>query len=216
MNALRALLAAAKAQRDPAEGQLAVQIGGVDLPPIAIDAADLDVVRKIDLTPHAGTGTTAIRLSFTGTGEVPYRVSRRIYRAPQTQAGGPFQLTVSYGRGWAAVGDTVQATISALYTGAGRHDQVLVRAGLAPGLVPNTGDLERIVSEGRASRAEVRAGEVVFYLMGLEPRAPRDLSFRMTATVAMVALIPGSSISSYYEPGLRAETPPVQLTVTGQ
>ena len=89
----------------------------------------------------------------------------------------------------------------------------MVRIGRAPGFVPRSEDLELIVSQGLASRYEIRETEVAFYLMGLAANAPRTLEFRQTPTLAVSADAPASTIYAYYEPAIRAEVPPFAFDV---
>ncbi|MCK6547939.1 MG2 domain-containing protein [Myxococcota bacterium] len=215
MNALRALLAAASGRSD-FEGTLDVSVDGRALAPIVVTSEDSDVHRVIDLTPYVGVGSSTVSLSVRGSGELAYRLTRRVYRpheaAPPSTA--PLSLEIAYASTRTPVNAPVRVDVAAAYTGEGVRDQVIVRVGRAPGFVPVTEDLEEIVRSGRASRFEVDERTVTFYLMGLEANVTRDLGFSFVPSMPLSAVAPGSEVYLYYEPTVRLETPPIALEVT--
>ena len=93
------------------------------------------------------------------------------------------------------------------------RDQIIVRVGRAPGMVPDSDALTARVSAGLVSRFEVNPGDVTFYLMGMRAGESRALPVRFTATLAMNGTIPGSNIYAYYEPSIRTEVPAQALVV---
>ncbi len=214
MNSLRALLAAASPRGTEADGTLRVTVNGQALAPVAITTEDGDVYRAIDLTSAVRNGDNNVRVEFTGNGDLTYRLSRRAYRPRATLVQSPeLTLSVGYATTEVGVGQEVRANVQARYNGQGTRDQVLVRVGRAPGMTPKVEDLERIVSEGRASRYELGASEVVFYAMNMQSGVSRDLSFGMVATLPVVAEAPTSAVYVYYEPTIRTEVGPITFTV---
>lgn len=215
MNALRALLAAASPQGSDAQGALTVRIGDTALEPISVTPENGDVYRTFDLTPHVGAGDTPVTLTFEGTGEVTYKLTREVYRPRQAPVTNPeLDLTVAYDGAQATVGAPVTAHVQAAFTGQGVRDQVLVRVGRAPGFAPDTAQLDAHVAAGRAARYEVDAEYVTFYLMGLEAGAPRDLSFDFVPGLAASAVAPPSEMYVYYQRDIRAQAPAQRFEVT--
>ncbi|MCK6548133.1 MG2 domain-containing protein [Myxococcota bacterium] len=215
MNALRALLAAASPRGSDAEGALTITVNGQVLPAVAITREDGDVYREVDLTGYVHAGDNVVKVEMAGTGDLSYRLSRRAYRprAAVTPGASELALTVSYDRSTVNVGEMVRANVSAVYTGAGVRDQVIVRVGRAPGFEPRGEDLAAIVADGRAERFEVDERSVTFYMMGVQANVARDLSFQFVPTIAVEALAPPSVIYAYYEPSIRSELAPIAVTV---
>jgi len=214
MNALRALSAAATPRGSDAEGTLTVTVNGVLADTIPVNATNGDLLRRFDLTDYAVVGENTVQVSMVGTGEVSYRVTRTAYRPAAAAPTGPFALDVSYDATTTTVGTPVRVTAQVTNNSDGVQDQVMVRIGRAPGFAPRGEDLEAIVAAGLASRYEVRADDVTFYLMGFAPRGVRELSYRLTPSLAVEALAPSSSVYGYYQPDQKQVVDPQRFVVT--
>jgi hypothetical protein len=215
MNALRALSAGLGGGAGDADGTLVVTIGGVEAARVVVDASNRDLYRRFDLSSLVRTGANDVQLAFVGSGQLSYRVSRRAYRPALPPTEGPLSLTVNFDTTSVAVGSPVTVTARA-HDGeaAGSRDQVIVRVGRAPGFEPRTEDLDAIVARGLASRYEVRAEDVTFYLMGLAAGETRELSFRLVPSLPVDATAPASTIYAYYEPSLRQTLPAERFVAT--
>jgi hypothetical protein len=123
---------------------------------------------------------------------------------------------VGYDSTTTTVGTPIRVTARVQNNSDGVQDQVMVRIGRAPGFMPRGEDLEAIVAAGLASRYEVRAEDVTFYLMGFEPRAVREISYRLTPSLAVEALAPASSVYPYYRPEERQVVDPQRLVVSAE
>lgn len=217
MNALRALLAAASPRGSEADGTFTIDVNGVSLAPIAVTAANGDVYRTFDLTEHVRAGDNQVAVAMTGSGEVTYKLTREVYRpraAPAQSA--ELSLGVTYDRIEASVGERIRAQVSAVFTGEGVRDQVMVRIGRAPGFAPDLAQLDALVTDARIARYETDAEFVTMYLMNLEGGVARDLSFDFTPGLAVTADAPTSEMYVYYEPMIRTEAAPVRFTVTAE
>ncbi len=214
MNALRALSAAASPQGSEAEGLLHVWVNGVAVQTLPLTLADGDLVQRVDLTGYVAAGQNSVELEMVGAGEVSYRVTRQAFRPAAAPAAGELlELDVSYDTTTPVLGQPITATLLATNNDSGARDQVMVRLGRAPGFVPRAEDLTALVASGKVARYELRDAEVTFYLMGLEAGETRQLSLRLTPTLAVAAQAPRSSIYAYYEPMIRAEVPPEDFVV---
>ena len=215
MNALRALSAGLTGGGSDADGTLVVTVGGVEAARVTVDASNRDLYRRFDLTSLVHTGGNDVRLAFVGSGQLSYRLSRRAYRPAMPPAEGPLSLTVAYDTTTTVVGRPVNITARA-HDGeaSGTRDQVIVRIGRSPGFEPRTEDLDAIVASHLASRYEVRAEDVTFYLMGLAAGETRELRFRLVPSLPVDATAPASTIYAYYEPSLRQTLPPEHLRAT--
>ncbi|MEM9191440.1 MAG: alpha-2-macroglobulin family protein [Myxococcota bacterium] len=209
MNALRAIGAAAES-RDPISGQLDIFVDGVFAEQVIIE--DAEVAQRIDLTSVVRDQST-VELTFTGTGALPYRLTRRAYFPPEPGEGMPLDLQVDYDRTDVAVGEPVQVNATATNNDSSVRNQVMVRIGRAPGFLPNPGDLEGLVTSGAVSRYETRARDVTFYLMNLQPGERRRLSFRLTPNLAVSATADAPIIYPYYEPELGRRGVPTRFEV---
>ena len=151
--------------------------------------------------------------SYDGTKEVSYQLTRRAYRPVVPAPVGPLDLQVAFDNTEVTVGDTVNADVTVTNNDDELRNQVIVKLGIAPGMVPNLEDLAKLVREQRISRFELRDQDIVMYCMGLAPGEARKLAVRMIATLAATATAPASSVYAYYEPQLKKVRPAVRFTV---
>ena len=215
MNALRALSAGLTGGAGDADGTLVVTVGGVEAARVTVDASNRDLLRRFDLSSLLSPGANAVRLTFTGTGQLSYRLSRRAYRPALPPTEGPLSLTVDYDTNTVAVGSPVTVTARAHNGEAlGSRDQVIVRVGRAPGFDPRTDDLDALVARDAVSRYEIRAEDVTFYLMGLAAGETRELTFRLVPSLPVDATATASTIYAYYEPSLRQTLPAERFLAT--
>ena len=213
MNALRALGAAAGGTGNDAEGALQVRINGNLVQTVDVAADTNDLHREIDLSAYLASGNNSVELTYAGSKEVSYQLTRRAYRPVLPAAVGPLDLQVAFDDTDVNVGDTVSADVTVTNNDTETRNQVLVKLGIAPGMVPNLEDLAKLVREHRISRFELRDQDVVMYCMGLVAGEARKLPVRMTATLAATATAPASSVYAYYEPLLKRLRPAVRFTV---
>jgi len=216
MNALRALSAAATPSGSDAVGTVTVTVNGEVAEVIDVDETNSDLLRSFDLTDYAVIGENTVRVEMAGTGEVSYRVTRTAYRPAIPAAAGPFSLDVGYDTTSTTVGTPIRVTARVQNNSDGIQDQVMVRIGRAPGFAPRGEDLEAIVAAGLASRYEVRADDVTFYLMGFAARGTREISYRLTPSLAVEALAPASSVYPYYRPEEKQLVDPQRLVVAAE
>jgi hypothetical protein len=210
MNSLRALTEAARGATNQAQGRVRVFLGNELVGEIDIDESNSDVHHGFDLsTSLVGDGQAQVRLEFSGEGSLMYQVIGKRFepwtRPPQQV--GSLGLSVTYDRSQLSVGETlrVNAEVSSRMD-EGAMDQVIVSVATAPGLIPMVDDLQALVSAGSVQRFERSDRLVTFYLMGLQPRETRMLSFAMQATRALDAQHPPSKAYSYYNPEDSAST----------
>ena len=213
MNALRALGAAAGGQANDAEGSLQVKVNGNLVQAIDISPDTNDLHREVDLSAALATGANDVELSYSGSKEVAYQLTRRAYRPVLPAAVGPLGLQVGFDATDVNVGDTVTADVTVTNNDTETRNQVIVRLGIAPGMVPNLDDLAALVRDGRIARFEVRDQDIVLYCMGVTAGEARKLAVRMIATLAADATAPASSVYAYYEPLLKLVRPAVKFNV---
>jgi hypothetical protein len=217
MNALRALSAALTGGASDATGTLTITVDGAVADTVAVTEDNRDLYRRFDLSHYASVGDHTVRVAFTGTGEVNYRLTRRAFRPVLPDAVGPLSLSVDYDTTTSVVGVPVNVLARATNTEtSGARDQVIVRVGRAPGFVPRTEDLDAIVAAGSASRYEVRSDDVTFYLMGLAAGETRELRFRLTPSLPVDATAPAARIYAYYEPSLEQILPTERFVATSR
>jgi phage gp46-like protein len=213
MNALRALGAAAGGQATDAEGALQVKVNGNVVQTIDISPDTNDLHREVDLSAALATGVNDVELSYSGSKEVAYQLTRRAYRPVLPAPVGPLGLQVGFDATDVNVGDTITANVTVTNNDTETRNQVIVRLGIAPGMVPNLDDLAALVRDGRIARFEVRDQDIVLYCMGVTAGEARKLAVRMIATLAADATAPASSVYAYYEPLLKLVRPAVKFNV---
>jgi hypothetical protein len=213
MNALRAMKAAAGGAGNDAEGSLEVRVNGTLVQTIPITADTNDLHREIDLSTSLVPGINAVELTYAGTRDVSYRLTRRAFRPVLPPAVGPLDLQVTHDRTDLSVGETVATNVTVTNNDTAERSQVIVKLGIAPGMIPNLDDLAELVRNRLISRFEIRDNDIVLYCMAMRPREARSLAVRMTATLAADAVAPASSVYAYYEPGLKRVRPAARFVV---
>jgi hypothetical protein len=161
----------------------------------------------------ARPGTHRISLEFRGQGVPDYQIVARAHRprgAVEPPAAGP-SLEVAYPTTDLVRGRQVTARVR-LAPAAGRPlAMAVVELGLPPGVDVDEEALGREVRAHRLARFERQVDRLVLYVPG--GAAALALDVPMTPRLAMTALAPPSVAYEYYDPDLRAATPPVRLTV---
>ena len=216
MQALRAFTESVTgAGRPDVNATLTVTVDGQSAGTLTVTPSDSDVVRTLDLTSFATTGTHQVAVTMAGTGKLMYQITgvHHLDWSGARTAGG-VGVSVSHGTTSLAVGGTDPLDVQVTNAKTGNLDQVLVKVGLAPGMQPAASSLDALVTSGALSRWERSKTGVVLYLTRLAAGETRHLRFSTMATLAGDLKAPATVAYPYYTPTNEAVSLPVAFTVT--
>jgi uncharacterized protein YfaS (alpha-2-macroglobulin family) len=215
---LRALLLAA---RRAGQGRVAstvrVRLGESAAHEISLvpGTADLvHVVRFADgLTPGQGRD---LRIDAPEGSNLVYQVTSE-YHMPWShvplEQEGPLELGVLYERREMRLGESAAVKLTLRSRATHSIRMPLVELGVPPGFTVQSGDLERLVEQGRIARYELAGRSLIVYLEHLEPNVPIELELHLRAGVPGRVKTPVSVAYDYYNPTLRSLSRPIELLV---
>jgi uncharacterized protein YfaS (alpha-2-macroglobulin family) len=215
--ALRALLAGTSAPLGEGERRIEVRAGGKVVEELTIPAAQSEVLRQIDLTPHLAAGVNALTLTDRSNSAAGYQVAFR-YHLPgpaPAPAAAPLAISVDYDRTELRVDETLRATVQASSKMAQPAAMVMLDLPIPPGFAPVAEDFAGLVEAGSIARFQVRPRQVIVYLRGLDSAKPLTFSYRLRATMPVKAAVPGARVYEYYDPQREGRSAGVHLTIKG-
>jgi uncharacterized protein YfaS (alpha-2-macroglobulin family) len=211
---LRTLLLAAKKGTQGAVGTLTVAVDGSTVSTLPLTEDQSDVMTTLDLGNLATTGTHEVLLSFAGTGKPSYNLVSN-YHVPWSAVGeepqGPLAVSVAYDRTSLSVNQTVSATLKVQNQTEGKVYMTLVDVGIPPGFVVETDDLDAYVQQGKLSRYEVTARQLILYVTEIAAKDTLNIQYRLRATMPVKASDGGARVFPYYEPDRESHAPATVL-----
>jgi uncharacterized protein YfaS (alpha-2-macroglobulin family) len=208
--AMRALLDEAKPA--PKESQeIGVRVDGAAVQTFTLEPAARDVHRLVSLRRFATTGKHTVELRATGAADVSYQLVATHYLPWQKPAGAALGLEVAYAPAAVPAGSTTSCRVRLTWQGREPARMPLVEVGVPPAFEVETGDLDALVQKAASlvQRYTVERGKVTLYLVALPEDKPLTLDLRLRALRPARVVAPASTAYLYYEPEVRAETPPV-------
>ena len=214
---LRALLAAEPLATPPEDAEVTVSVNGQRIERRRRDTDARGLLHTVDAGNAVRPGQNTVTLETSGAQALPYQVVGRYHvpwDAAPPAAGGPLGVTVAFDRRSVVVGDTVGVTATVTNTGPEAASVVMAELGVPPGftLVPDA--LERAVSDGEIEKFTPAGRHVHVYLKEVPAGGSITVRYALLARHPLSVRTPASVVYAYYRPGIRAEAPPVRLTVT--
>ncbi len=197
-------------------GQIAVSINGKVHTTFNIKEETSDVLQMADLRDEVRTGDNTIELRCSGTGTFTYQVAGKYYlpwKKEKELTEKPLSIDVHYDRTTLSSDDTVKVTAMLQRKGASSPGMVIADLGVPPGFTVITEDLEKMKDSGIIQRYELTSRQIILYLMEVKKGQMLIFSYRMKARFPLRAKSPASAVYEYYNPRVRAESPPQQITV---
>jgi hypothetical protein len=214
---LKALLLAASKGVEAAIGDLVVEVDGEAFRTLELTEDQSDVMTTLDLGEFATTGEHEVRLTFSGEGKVSYNLVSG-YNVPWDEAPepaeGPLSVRVEYDRTSLSVDQNVTATVELINNTDQTQNMALVTLGIPPGFEIQRDDLSSYLEEGTLSRFETTGKQLILYVSELAPGEARTFSYRLQATMPVVASDGGGSVQPYYQPDQKQEVAEQILEVT--
>jgi hypothetical protein len=209
---MRALLDVAKPA--PSEPQdIGVEVDGAKVQSLTLAPSDRDVHRLVSLRGVAAPGKHVVALRATGAADVSYQLVATHYLPWQKPAGASLALDVAYAPASVPAGSTVSCRVRLAWQGKDPARMPLVELGVPPAFEVETEDLDALVQKTASpvQRYTVERRKVSLYLLALAADQPLLLDLRLRALRPARVTAPSSTAYLYYEPEVRAETPPVVL-----
>jgi hypothetical protein len=217
IQALRAMLMAERGATPRVNAVIAVRIDDKKVSDITIDETNSDVLYLVDLKDHTHKGDNRISLVFEGEGELLYQVVGRYYLPYPKQAAAvkePMSINIRYDRTQLATQDIINVTAAVANNRPGTAKMVIVDLGLPPGFTLIPDQLNKLVEEETIEKYTVTGRQIIVYLREVRQGVPIELRYQLLAKYPMKAQSPQSSVYEYYNPRIRSDAKPIQLTVS--
>ncbi len=217
VHAFRALIKGAGSGSE-LDSDVALQIvsEGAVVETLNITPADADVFRLVDLRDRVALGKNHVALETSDGGSLAYQIVAKHYvpwPPPAEPASEPITIELDYEKTRLAVEDTLQVGVEIAWNRLGGANMTLVDLGIPPGFVPVEGTFEQLVADGVVEKFSVTGAQVILYIRRIEQGEPLRFGYDMRAKFPVRAQAPAATAYQYYEPDVRHQTAPVDLTV---
>ena len=216
--AMKALLLSMKNATQQTDAEVTVLVNGAEADTFALTPENSDVMRLLDLQEHTIKGDNTVEIQFDGDGSALYQIVGRFYlpwagKQP-LDLPEPMSITVSYDKSELVKDDILTANVVVTNNRPERANMVIVDLGVPPGFEVEAGDLAQLVSDNVISRFNLTGRQIIVYLDHVDQGQPVELTYRLKAKFPVKAKTPKSSVYEYYNPDVRDEAQPEELTVT--
>jgi len=215
IQALRAMLMAERGATAKADAAVGVSINGKAVTTLTINNDNSDVMQLVDLKEHTGKGEHKVVLEMKGVGAMLYQVVGRYYlpRRDRLQIEEPMKIDVAYDRTQLAANDIVNVTATVTNNRRGSAKMVIVDLGLPPGFTLLPEKLNGLVESGVIEKFSTTGRQIIIYLRQVDHGKPVAIGYQLLAKYPLKAKTPASAAYEYYNPQIRVEAAPVELTV---
>ena len=219
IQALRAMLMAERDATQQADATIQVVHNGQPMKKLRVTKDNSDVLQLVDLKEVTREGNNDVVLEFKGEGSLMYQIVGRYYlpyprKAPIGPGAQPLTIKLDYDRTNLATEDILTATATASWNLPGKAKMVILDLGLPPGFTLMPENLNRAVKEKAIERYSTTGRQIIVYLRELAQGKPVKISYQLLAKYPLKAKTAKSVAYQYYNPDIRAEAKPVQLTVS--
>ncbi|HUX01233.1 MAG TPA: MG2 domain-containing protein [Phycisphaerae bacterium] len=218
VHAMRALLLGTGAGGS-VEGETTITVAANDqaAEKILVTPETSDVFRLVSLRPFVRPGRNTVRLDAVGEGDLAYQIVARYYLPWPGKAAPPAEkemtIDVAYDATTLKADDTLVCTATICYNRPGSAKMTIVDLGIPPGFEVLGASFEAMKAEGLIQRYAMTGRQVILYFAEIPGMKPIRFTYRLRAKFPVKVKTPPSVIYQYYEPELRDETRPVELTV---
>jgi uncharacterized protein YfaS (alpha-2-macroglobulin family) len=213
------LLSATQGAKATPDAAVTVAVDGELAEPLVLHAGNRDVVQ---VRTFDGLGSAEHRVAFQvkGEGRLLYQITAEYYLPwelvpAEPREGEAVRIDVHYDRTALAVDDLVTAHVTLELRAPGSAQMMLLDLGVPPGFELLTEDLEALVAGGVIERFDLAGRQLVVYLTDVDSGQPVRFQYRLRAKTPLRVKTPLSEAYDYYNPELRAEEPPIEITVGG-
>ncbi|MFW5840514.1 MAG: alpha-2-macroglobulin family protein, partial [Planctomycetota bacterium] len=215
IQAMRAMIMAESDATKMIEATIPVIINGKTVQTLTVTKDNSDVMQLVDLVEHTKVGDNEVKLGFAGQGGLMYQIVGRYYepfeQAPVADE--PLSIDVAYDRTELAANDIVTVTATVATNRPGIAKMVMIDLGIPPGFTVLPGKLEKLVEMGQIEKFSITGRQIIVYLREVVENAPVKIKVDMLAKYPIKAKTPKSVTYEYYNPKVRSESAPIELTV---
>ena len=182
----------------------------------ALTPENSDVMRLLDLKEYTRKGQNQVRVSIEGEGSALYQIVGRFYLPWQERPAGkaPMDIEVSYDKTELVQNDMLTASVVVKNNRPARANMIIVDLGVPPGFEVQAADLNEYVANETISRFSLTGRQIIVYLDYVDPENPVEFSYRLKAKFPLKAKTPASTVYEYYNPDIKDESQPQELTVS--
>ncbi len=215
IQALRAMLMAERGATAKADATVGVSINGKAVTTLTINNDNSDVMQLVDLKEHTGKGAHKVVLEMKGVGAMLYQVVGRYYlpRRGGLVVEEPMKIDVAYDRTQLAANDIINVTATVTNNRRGSAKMVIVDLGLPPGFTLLPEKLNALVESGVIEKFSTTGRQIIIYLRQVDHGKPVVIGYQLLAKYPLKAKTPAAAAYEYYNPQVRVEAAPVELTV---
>jgi len=217
VHAMRALLAGTDGSGG-VEGdvRVAVTANGKLAEEFTITPETGDVFRLISLRPMVQRGKNTVALEAAGKGNLAYQIVATHYLPwPKEPAKAPREIAidVAYDTTTLKAQDVLTCRASILYNRPGTANMTIVDLGIPPGFDIIAAAFESLKERDIIQRYSITGRQVILYFEKIAGGKPVTFTYQLKAKFPVKVKTPPTTAYQYYEPSVRDEAMPVELTV---
>jgi uncharacterized protein YfaS (alpha-2-macroglobulin family) len=215
--AMKALLKSMKNATQQTDAEVTILVNGKEVETFALTPENSDVMRLIDLKNQTVKGENRVQIQFDGEGSALYQIVGRFYlpwKEKPVDQKEPMSIEISYDKTELVKDDTLTAKVVVTNNRPARANMVIVDLGVPPGFEVEAGDLAELVGDKTISRFNLTGRQIIVYLDHVDQKQPVEFSYRLQAKFPVKAKTPKSTVYEYYNPDIKDEALPQEITVT--
>ena len=158
-----------------------------------------------------------MKIQFDGEGSALYQIVGRFYLPWKEKPVAEKELMsieISYDKTELVKDDILTANVVVTNNRPARANMVIVDLGIPPGFEVEAGDLAELVGDEVISRFTLTGRQIIVYLEYVDQKQPIEFSYRLKAKFPVKAKTPKSTVYEYYNPDVKDEALPEEITVT--
>ncbi len=217
VHAMRALLAGTGAGGGiEGDVNITVAANGRLAQEIRITPDTADVFRLVSLTNLVRRGRNTVAIEAAGKGSLAYQIVATHYvpwKGEERPEGKEMSIDVQYDTTMLKKDDALKCNVTVLYNRPGAAKMTIVDLGIPPGFDVLPEAFDALKNNGVIQRWSMTGRQVILYFDTIEGRKPVNFTYTLRAKFPVKVKTPPSTVYQYYEPGLRDQASPVELTV---
>ncbi len=214
--AMKSLLLSMKNATSTTDAEVTLLVNGERVEDFALTPENSDVMRLFDLKDQTVKGQNRVQLKFGGEGSALYQIVGRFYLPWKEKPAAekePMSIEISYDKTELVKDDVLTANVLISNNRPAQANMVIVDLGIPPGFDVMAGDLAELVDDGSISRFNLTGRQIIVYLDVVDQKKPVEFSYRLKAKFPVKAKTPKSTVYEYYNPDIKDEALPQEITV---
>lgn len=215
--AMKSLLLSMKNATSQTDAEVTLVVNGKRVEDFALTPENSDVMRLFDLKDQTLKGENRVQIQFGGEGSALYQIVGRFYlpwKEKPVAEKEPMSIEITYDKTELVKDDVLTANVVVTNNRPGQANMVIVDLGVPPGFEVMAGDLAEFVDEGAISRFNLTGRQIIVYLDVVDQKKPVEFSYRLKAKFPVKAKTPKSTVYEYYNPDVKDEALPQEITVS--